>query len=60
MLLYLFSDSLLSTWQKKIETAKWPKAADSPLLPYYPFETSDAEVAGTVAHIYIYKLLLLY
>ena len=32
MLLYLFFDFLLSTCQKKkIETEKWPKAADSPL-----------------------------
>ena len=29
---YLFIDSLLSTCQKKMETEKWPKAADSPLL----------------------------
>ena len=31
MLLYLFFDSLLSTWPKKNGTEKWPKAADSPL-----------------------------
>ena len=31
MLLYLFFDSLLSTCLKKMETEKWPKAADSPL-----------------------------
>ena len=31
MLLYLFFDSLLSTSSKKMETEKWPKAADSPL-----------------------------
>ena len=31
MLLYLFFDSLLSTFPKKMETEKWPKAADSPL-----------------------------
>ena len=31
MLLYLFFDSLLSTC-KKMDTEKWPKAADSPLL----------------------------
>ena len=31
MLLYLIFDSLLSTCQKKMETEKWPKAADSPL-----------------------------
>ena len=34
MLLYLFFDSLLSTYPKKMETEKWPKAADSPLLLY--------------------------
>ena len=28
----LFFDSLLSTSPKKMETEKWPKAADSPLL----------------------------
>ena len=33
MLLYLFFDSLLSTCPKKMETEKWPKAADSPLYP---------------------------
>ena len=32
MLLYLFFDSLLSTCPKKMETEKWPKAADSPLI----------------------------
>ena len=32
MLLYLFFDSLLSTCPKKMNTEKWPKAADSPLL----------------------------
>ena len=32
MLLYLFFDSLLSTCPKKMETKKWPKAADSPLF----------------------------
>ena len=32
MLLYLFFDSLSSTCQKKMETEKWSKAADSPLL----------------------------
>ena len=31
MLLYLFFDSLLSTCLKKMETEKWPNAADSPL-----------------------------
>ena len=31
MLLYLCFDSLLSTCPKKMETEKWPKAADSPL-----------------------------
>ena len=31
MLLYLFFYSLLSTCPKKLETVKWPKAADSPL-----------------------------
>ena len=31
MLLYLIFDSLLSTCPKKMETAKWPRAADSPL-----------------------------
>ena len=31
MLLYLFVDFLLSTCPKKMETEKWPKAADSPL-----------------------------
>ena len=31
MLLYLFFDSLLSTCPKKMETEKWPKAADSVL-----------------------------
>ena len=29
MLLYLFFNSLLSDCQKKMETEKWPKAADS-------------------------------
>ena len=33
MLLYLFLDSL-STCPKKMETEKWPKAADSPV--FYP------------------------
>ena len=28
---YIFFDSLLSTCPKKMETEKWPKAADSPL-----------------------------
>ena len=32
MLLYLFFDSTLATCPKKMETEKWPKAADSPLL----------------------------
>ena len=32
MLLYLFFDSLLLTCQKKMDTEKWPKATDSPLL----------------------------
>ena len=32
MLLYLFFDSSLSSCPKKMETEKWPKAADSPLL----------------------------
>ena len=32
MLLYLFFDSLLSTCPRKMETEKWPKAADSSLL----------------------------
>ena len=32
MLLYLFFDSLLSTCLKKMQTEKWPKAADPPLL----------------------------
>ena len=32
MLLYLFFDFLLSACQKKMETAKWPKAADFPLM----------------------------
>ena len=32
MLLYFLFDSLLSTCPKKMETEKWPKAADSPLL----------------------------
>ena len=32
MLLYLFFGSLLSTFPKKRETEKWPKAADSPLF----------------------------
>ena len=32
MLLYLFFDYLLSTCPKKIETEKWSKAIDSPLL----------------------------
>ena len=31
MLLFLFFDSLLSTCPKKMETEKWPTAADSPL-----------------------------
>ena len=31
MLLYLFFDLLLSTCPKEMETAKWPKTADSPL-----------------------------
>ena len=31
-LLYLFFDSLLSTCPRKMETEKWPKAADSPLF----------------------------
>ena len=31
MLLYSFFDSLLSSCPKKMETKKWPKAADSPL-----------------------------
>ena len=31
MQLYLFFDYLLSTCPNKIETEKWPKAADSPL-----------------------------
>ena len=31
MLLYLFFDYSLSTCPKKMETEKWPKAADSPL-----------------------------
>ena len=37
MLLYLFFDSLLSTCPKKMETEKWPKAADSPLLTFPHF-----------------------
>ena len=32
MLLYLFFDSSLSTCPKKMETEKWPQAADSPLI----------------------------
>ena len=32
MLLYLFYNSTLSTRPKKMETEKWPKAADSPLV----------------------------
>ena len=32
MLLYLFLDSLLCTCPRKMETEKWPNAADSPLL----------------------------
>ena len=36
MLLYLFFDSLLSTCPKKMETEKWPKAADSPLFNTFP------------------------
>ena len=35
MLLYLFFDSLLSTCAKKMETEKWPKAADFPYLYEY-------------------------
>ena len=31
MIVYLFFDSSLFTCPKKIETEKWPKAADSPL-----------------------------
>ena len=31
MPLYLFFDFLLSTCPKKMETEKWPKAADSPI-----------------------------
>ena len=31
MLLYLFFDSFLSTFPKKMKTEKWPKAADSSL-----------------------------
>ena len=31
MLLYLFFDSSLSTCPKKMETVKWPKAADPSL-----------------------------
>ena len=31
IVLYLFFDSSLSTCPTKMETEKWPKAADSPL-----------------------------
>ena len=40
MLLYLFFDSLLSACQKKMETEKWPKAADSPLNRIFFFNKS--------------------
>ena len=33
-LLYLFFDFLLSTCRKKMETEKWLKAADSPLVKF--------------------------
>ena len=32
MLLYLFFDSSFSSWSKKMQTDKWPKAADSPMF----------------------------
>ena len=43
MLLYLFFDSLLSTCPKKMETEKWPKAADFPL--HAPFVATVLIVA---------------
>ena len=41
MLLYLFFDSLLSTKPKKMETEKWPKAADSPLQSFFRNSRTD-------------------
>ena len=41
MLLYLFFDSLLSSCPKKMDTEKWPKAADSPLI----MEVSSGDIA---------------
>ena len=35
MLIYSFFDSLLSTCPKRMETEKWPKAADSPHRKFF-------------------------
>ena len=40
MLLYWFFDSLFSTCPKKMETEKWPKAADSPLPNFSKIDCS--------------------
>ena len=42
MLLHLFFDYLLSTCPKKMETEKWLKAADSPLLIKFDFLIEEA------------------
>ena len=53
MLLCLFFDFSLSTCPRKMETEKWPKAADSPLLCnfirklYSPTEFVVTEIQGT-------------
>ena len=44
MLLYLFFDSLLSTCPKKMETEKWPKAADSPLDELVSLDTLKCDI----------------
>ena len=48
MLLYLFFDSLSSTCPKKMETEKWPKAADSPLLEFRKIRLRILDKRGTI------------